>query len=196
MWNVELKTLDYFSCVSVHDLGYSDPVSPNCPNTQVPVKQLQLDPQRPWHKRKISFDVKQGAEDFGLLFMCPYTWFCVFRPSFPKLPQYPSTSETGIAQPTEGPDTSVRFHFIWKKKLKTLDYFSCIPAHDLVYSSPVSPNCPNTLVLGIARARAHLMWNKELKTLEYFSRAPAHNLGYSGPVSQNCPNTWVPVKQV
>ena len=40
MWNVELKTLDYFSCVSVQDLGYSSQVSPNCPNTWVPVRQV------------------------------------------------------------------------------------------------------------------------------------------------------------
>ena len=36
----ELKSLDYFSCVSEHDLGYLGPVSPNCPNTWVPVKQV------------------------------------------------------------------------------------------------------------------------------------------------------------
>ena len=40
MWNVMLKTLDYFLCVSRHDLRYLGPVSPNCPNAQIPVKQV------------------------------------------------------------------------------------------------------------------------------------------------------------
>ena len=158
-----------------------------------------------WHYSKVSFDVKQGAEDFGLLFRCPGTWFGVFRPSFPKLPQYPSTCETGIARPTEGNDTRVRSHLMWNKELKTLDYFSCVPAHDLGYSAPVSPNCWNTWVTvkqvitqstegPDTRARSHLMWNKELKTWDYFSCVLAQDLGYSGPVSQNCPDPWVPVK--
>ena len=39
-WEKELKTLDYFSCVPVNDLGYSSPVSPSCPDTWVPEKQV------------------------------------------------------------------------------------------------------------------------------------------------------------
>ena len=35
------------------------------------------------------------------------TWFGVFRSSFPKLPQYLSTCETGTTQPTEGLVTRV-----------------------------------------------------------------------------------------
>ena len=150
--------------------------------------------------------MKQGAEDFGVLFMCLYTWFWVFGPSFSKLPQYPSTCLTGIVRPTEGPDTRVRSHLMWNKELKTLDYFSCVFAHDLGYLGPVSPYCSNTWVheTGIARpkegpdtrVRSHLMWNKELKTLNYFSCVPAHDLMYFGPVSPNCPNTQVTVKQV
>ena len=66
--------------------------------------------------------MKQGAENFGLLFMCPCTWFGVFGPNFPKLPQYPSTCETGIIRPAEGPDTRVRSHLMWNKELKTLDF--------------------------------------------------------------------------
>ena len=79
--------------------------------------------RRPWHYSKVSFDVKQGAEEFGLLFMCLCTWFGVFGPSFPKLFQYLSTCETGIISPTEGLDTSIRFH-----------------------SGPFPSNCPNTQV--------------------------------------------------
>ena len=40
LWNVMLKTLDYFLCFSTHDLGYLGPVSLNCPNAQIPVKQV------------------------------------------------------------------------------------------------------------------------------------------------------------
>ena len=71
----------------------------------------------PWHYSKVSFDMKQGAEDFGLLFMCHCTWFGVFRPNLPKLLQYPSICETGIAQPTEGHDTRVRSQLMWNKEL-------------------------------------------------------------------------------
>ena len=40
MLNKALKILDYFSCVPVYDLGYLGQVSPNCPNIQVPMKQV------------------------------------------------------------------------------------------------------------------------------------------------------------
>ena len=40
MLNKEPKSLDYFSCVPVHDLGYLGPVSPKCPNTRVPGKHV------------------------------------------------------------------------------------------------------------------------------------------------------------
>ena len=81
-----------------------------------------------WHYSKVSFDGKQGAEDFGLLFRCPGTWYGVFGPNFPKLPQYPSIWETGIARPTEGNDTWVRSHMMWNKELKTGLLFRC-PLH-------------------------------------------------------------------
>ena len=100
----------------------------------------------PWHYSKVSFDVKQGAEDFGLFFMCPCMWFGVFGTSFPKLLQYPSTYETGLAQSTESPDTTARSHLMWNNELKTLDCFLCVPAHDLGYLGPVSQSCPNTSV--------------------------------------------------
>ena len=90
MWNLKLKTLDYFPCVPVHDLKHLGPVSQNCPNTEY--------------------------------------------------------LETGIAQPTESPETRVKSHLMWNKELKTLDYFSCVPAHDLGYSDPVSWICTNTWV--------------------------------------------------
>ena len=40
MLNKALKTLDYFSCVPVHDLEILDPVSPNCANIKVPMKRV------------------------------------------------------------------------------------------------------------------------------------------------------------
>ena len=43
MLNEELKTLDYFSCVPAHELGYLGPVSPNYPNTWVPMKHNSTD---------------------------------------------------------------------------------------------------------------------------------------------------------
>ena len=95
-----------------------------------------------WHYCKVSFDVKQGAEDFGLPFRCSSTWFGVFRPSFSKLPQYSSTCETRIARPTEGNDTRVRSYLMWKKELKTLDYFSCDSLHDVGVFGPFFPKLP------------------------------------------------------
>ena len=98
----------------------------------------------PSHISKASFDIKWGAEVFRLLFVWPCAWFGVFGPSFSKLSQYPSTWETGATQPKEGLDTKVSSDMI--KELKTLDYFSCLPACDLGYLEPVSPICPNAWV--------------------------------------------------
>ena len=98
-----------------------------------------------WHYSKVSFNVKLGAEDFGLFFRCPSTWFGIFRPSFPKLPQYPSTCETGIAQPTEGNGTTVRSHLMWNKELKTLDYFSGVPCTWFGIFRPSFPKLPQCL---------------------------------------------------
>ena len=128
------------------------------------------------------------------------TWFGVFGPSFPKLPQHPSTCETGsIARPTEGPDTRVRSHLMWNKELKTLDYFSCVPAHDLGYLGPISPKFPqypSTCETGIVqpmgppdtRVRSnYLMWNKELKTLNYLCPCLSHDLGIRAQFPQIAP---------
>ena len=102
MWNKKLKTLDYFSCVPACDLGYTWVQFPQI----VPLfkhlwNRFSSTHRGKWHYGKVSFDVKQGAEDFALLFRCPGTWFGIFGPSFLKLPQYSSTCETGIARPTE-----------------------------------------------------------------------------------------------
>ena len=54
--------------------------------------------------------------------------------------------------------------------MKILDYFSCVPAHDLGYSGPVFQNCSNNWVPVIEYledldtwASSHLFWYKELK---------------------------------
>ena len=72
-------------------------------------------------------------------FMCPCTWFGVFGPSFPKLPQYLSTSETGIIRTIEGLDTRLRSHLIWSK---TLDYFTCNSVHDVEVFGPFFSKLP------------------------------------------------------
>ena len=38
--NVMLKTLDYFLCDPTYDFGYLGPVSPNCSNVQISVKEV------------------------------------------------------------------------------------------------------------------------------------------------------------
>ena len=58
MWNKELKTLDYISGVPALDLGYS-----------AQFLQIALILKYLWNKSKVLFDVKKGAEDFGLLFV-------------------------------------------------------------------------------------------------------------------------------
>ena len=79
--------------------------------------------------------------------MCSCIWFGVFGLSFPNLPQYLSTCETGIIQPTEDLDTSIRSHLMWNKEMKTLDYFLCDSVHDLGDLGPVHPNCPGKIKL-------------------------------------------------
>ena len=76
MWNVELKTLDYFSCVPAQDLyGYLTVF----PQIALIIKYLwnryKSAQGGPWHQSKAAFDVKYGAEDFELHFVYPYTWF-------------------------------------------------------------------------------------------------------------------------
>ena len=102
--------------------------------------------REPWHYSKVSFDVKQWAEDFGLFFMCPCTWFGVFGPSFAKLPQYLSTCETDISRPTEGLDTSIWSHLMWNRELKTLNFFLSDYVLDLGVFGPFPQNCPNAQV--------------------------------------------------
>ena len=146
MWNKKLKTLDYFSCVPARDLGIRAKFPQIAPIPKYLRRRYSLTHRGQWHYSKVSFDVKQGSEDFGLLFRCLCTWFGVFGPSFHKCSQYQSTCETSTTWPTESNDTRVRSHLILHKELKTLDYFSGVPAHDLGYFDPVSPNCPNTWV--------------------------------------------------
>lgn len=40
MLNVDLETLGYFPSVSLHEVGYLGPVSPNRLNAPIPVKQV------------------------------------------------------------------------------------------------------------------------------------------------------------
>ena len=63
---------------------------------------------------------------------------------FPQIAPILEYWETGTTQPTEALETRVMSHLMRNKELKTLDYFTCVPARDLGYSGPVSPNCPNT----------------------------------------------------
>ena len=151
-----------------------------------------------WRYSKVSFNVKQGAEDFGLLFKYPGTWFGVFGPSFPKLPQYPRTCETGIARPTEGSDTRIRSHLMWNKELKTLYYFSDVPCtwFGIFRSSlPKLPQYLSACETGVIRStqgldtrvRSHLMWSKELKTLDYFLCDSVHDVMVFGPLFPKLP---------
>ena len=100
----------------------------------------------------------------------PFTWFEIFRSSFPKLPQYLSTCETGVIQLAQVLDTRVRSHLMWNKELKTLDYFSGDSVHDVMVFGPLFsklPECPSTQKTVITQSlddlgrgvSAHLMWN-------------------------------------
>ena len=42
MWNVELKTMDYFRHVHPHDLEYLGPVFPNLSDAQIPYRSYNL----------------------------------------------------------------------------------------------------------------------------------------------------------
>ena len=141
--------------VSLHMIwGYLGPISPNCPNTQIPIGRYNWTLRWLWHKSKTSFDIKWGAEVFGFLFVCPCAWFGVFGPSFPKLPHYLSTWETGITQPAEALDTRVKSHLMWNKKLKTLLWIAfCVSLH-VIWG--IQPQFPQIKIC---------IWNVVLKTL-------------------------------
>ena len=92
MWNVKLKTLDYFSCFPVHGLEYLDPASLNRPNTQIPVNLLE--------GLTLAWGLiwcKICSWRLWIIFVCCLTWCGVFGPTFSKLPQSPNTCETCIA---------------------------------------------------------------------------------------------------
>ena len=55
-------------------------------------------------------------------------------------------TKTGITQLSDDLDRKVRPHLMWNLELKTMDYFLCVPAHDLGYLSPVSPNSPDAQI--------------------------------------------------
>ena len=120
-------------------------------------------PKLPYCSNTLKTNITEPSDDLGIrvrshlmlneelmslnyFSFCFCAWFGVFEPSFPKLAQYRSTCETGITQSTEALDTRVRSHLKINKKLKTLDYFSCVPARDLGHLGPVFPNFPNTRV--------------------------------------------------
>ena len=84
MWNVKLKTLDYF-LRHFHDLVYLDLPSLNCPMVPNTIKLVKLKPYNP----NLS-DVKHCAEDFELL--CVSTpMICGIWVQFPPTPLVPIT---------------------------------------------------------------------------------------------------------
>ena len=183
--------MDYFSCVSARDLGYSSPIFPNCPNTR---ETGIAEPAEGSDTRVRSHLMWNKDLKTWILFICPCRWVGVFGPNFPKLPQYPSTCETGIVQPTEGPDTRVSSHLMWNKELKTLDFFfMCLCTWFGVFGPnfPKLPQYLSTCETGVIRStegldtsiRSHLMWNKELKTLDFFLCDSLLDLGVFRPFS-------------
>ena len=142
-------------------------------------------------------------KNFGLLFMCPCTWFWVFGPSFLKFPQYLSTCETGIIGPFCGLDTRVRSHCEIRTWKLWITFHVTLYIHDLGLFGPFSPKLPpmptaqKTVVtqsLGdlCRRVRPYLLWKVELKTMDYFRRVPPHDLGYLGSISPNLPDAQIP----
>ena len=83
---------------------------------------------------KTSLDVKRGAENSELLFVCLCTAHDL---------GYLCPVKAGITWPSENLDTRVRSHFMWNVVLKTLDYFLCLPSHALECLNPVFPKCSN-----------------------------------------------------
>ena len=92
---------------------------------------------------KTSLDVKRGAENSELLFVCLCTAHDLgyLGPVFTNCST--NAGKAGITWPSENLDTRVRSHFKWNVVLKTLDYFLCLPSHALECLNPVFPKCSN-----------------------------------------------------
>ena len=102
MWNLELKTLDYF-CFPVYELRFLTQfpqIVPNGANT--PSNSYDLTLRWSWHFSMVLFDVKYGTEDFELLLVFPSPWFRVFEPSFYKIAIMPKILKKGRTQPWDG----------------------------------------------------------------------------------------------
>ena len=67
MLNKELKTLDFFLCDSVLDLGVFVPFSPKLPECSATQKTGITQSSYDLGQSKTPFDVKCGAEDYVLL---------------------------------------------------------------------------------------------------------------------------------
>ena len=78
MWNVMLKTLDYFLCFSRHDLGFLGSVSPNYPTAHLYtcIKQVYITQPSESLDTRVKVNLMWNVElTFGLLFMSHFIWF-------------------------------------------------------------------------------------------------------------------------
>ena len=87
MWNVKLKTLDYFSCVASYNLGYLGQLSPNFSNLRISVKQLtklseslgtRVKPNLMWNVKLKTLDYFSYVASNDLGYLGP------FSPNFPN----------------------------------------------------------------------------------------------------------------
>ena len=98
IWNVELKTLNYFSCLPVYELRFLTQfpqIAPTAPNTFSNRYNLTL--RWSWHFSMVLLDVKYRAEDW-ITSRVSQPWSRVFQHSFskvaimPKVPKNRSNS--------------------------------------------------------------------------------------------------------
>ena len=72
----------------------------------------------------------------------PWTWFGAIWALFPQI----VLMLISVTQSLVDLCRRVRPDLMWKVELKTMDYFRCVPQHDLGYLGSVSPNLPDAQI--------------------------------------------------
>ena len=111
-WGIWSQLLHYFLCVTSYDLGVFGPYFPKCPYCSITHKRSITEPSDDFDMRlrpHLMLNKELKSLDS---FLCFLVHDLGYLGCFPKLPQYPSTWETGITQLTEALDTRVKFHLM------------------------------------------------------------------------------------
>ena len=144
IWNIGLKTLNYFLCFPVHDLGYLDTVSPKFPYCP---KYQKIGRTRSWdgvaNRVKLRLIWIIELEIFNYFSGVPAQYMGYLDQVWPNFPNVPIIIKQVIITPSDSFVPGVRPYLLWKAVLIVLDSLTSVLSRDFGYFDPVSLNCTN-----------------------------------------------------